>query len=97
METNLTTHSRLCASPHQVSTNVVDEVVILELQEGMYYNLDPVAARIWELLQAPTTFSAVEQAILSEYEVEPDKCREDLLNLLADLNSHGLIDVTPGP
>jgi hypothetical protein len=69
------------------------ELVILNLQDGVYYGLEDVGARIWSLLQKPTTIAAIREVILSEYEVEPARCEQDLRTLLERLISKGLVRV----
>ena len=77
----------------QVSCDLAGEAAILNLKNGVYYGLDPVGARIWNLIQQPTTVNVVRDAIMAEYDVEPDVCQRDLLALLQKLSSEGLIEV----
>jgi hypothetical protein len=88
--------STLVASSRQVSTNVEGESVILNFDEGVYYGLDEVGARVWELLQSPVTFAAIRERLLAEYEVEPDRCERDLRSLLGELAEAGLVEVGDG-
>ena len=67
------------------------ELVILNLKDGVYYGLEDVGGRIWELLQRPIRVAAVRDALVAEYDVEPERCGRDLKSLLQDLASRGLI------
>jgi sulfur transfer complex TusBCD TusB component (DsrH family) len=69
------------------------ETVILSLEDGVYYGLEEVGARIWELLQRPIQVSAIRDALVAEYDVDPERCRRDLLALLQDLAARGLVEV----
>jgi hypothetical protein len=69
------------------------ELVILNLKDGVYYGLADVGARIWALLQHPITVSAIRDALVAEYDVEPEQCGRDLGALLQDLAARGLIEV----
>jgi hypothetical protein len=69
------------------------EVAILNLNKGMYYGLNSGGASIWGLLREPRTVSQILDALLKEYEVEPELCREDLMRLLSELAEVGLIEV----
>lgn len=73
------------------------EQVILNLRDGVYYGLQDVGARIWQLLQRPTTVPAMCAALVEEYEVEPERCERDLLALIADLSARGLVTITERP
>src|SRR4051794_31950128 len=77
----------------QMSCDLAGEVVVLNLVSGLYYGLDSVGARIWGLIQEPTIVRDVRDALLREYEVEPGRCEEDLVTLLRDLTTAGLVEV----
>jgi hypothetical protein len=85
-----------CVSNSQVSSRVGDEVAILDLDQSVYYGLDPVGARIWELLQQPTTLRAVLATVLAEFEVDDATARADLLALVDDLLERKLVELRPG-
>jgi coenzyme PQQ synthesis protein D (PqqD) len=88
--------STVVAVPNQVSSSLGDEAVILELTQGVYYGLNEVGARIWELLQQPRRVGEIRDLILDEYEVAPQTATRDLLALLAELAERGLIEVHDG-
>ena len=89
----ITLSSTVVVGPRQVSTELGDEVVVLGAEAGQYFGLNEVAARVWALLQSPTTVGALCEGILAEFEVEPEQCRADVLELLRDLQAKGLVDV----
>jgi len=76
---------------------VADEVVILDLKSGVYHGLESVGARAWELMAEPRSVAEVRDQLVDEYDVEPDRCESDLLRLLEELKSNGLVDVHPAP
>ncbi len=76
-----------------VFSNVGDEIVILNPQNGQYYGLNPLGARIWTLIQEPTLVSQVRDTLLAEYEVAVEECERDLLEILENLAAQGLIEV----
>jgi predicted RecB family endonuclease len=73
------------------------EVVILDLRDGVYYSLDDVGARIWNLLRQPVTVAAIRDDIVAEFDVEPTRCERDIRVLLDELISRGLVVIKPGP
>lgn len=77
----------------QVSCDLAGEAVILNLKSGIYYGLNPVGATIWEMIQEPQTVSFVLNALLEQYEVDPDRCETDLFTLLEDLAAKELIAI----
>lgn len=89
--TAIDTSSIVCASKDQVSSDLGDETVILNVSDGVYYGLDTVGTRIWALIQEPHSVEAIHQELLDEYDVTPERCMEDLLDLLEELREHELI------
>ena len=81
------------AAPGQMSCDLAGEAAILNMATGIYYGLDPIGARIWELIEQPTSVSKVRDALLEEYEVEPAVVEGDIKALLSDMASHGLVEV----
>lgn len=89
----LNAESRIVKAENQVSSDLGGEAVILSLDDGMYYGLDAVGARVWDLIQQPRKVAEIQQAIVSEYDVDAAQCEADLLALLQDMAGRGLIKV----
>lgn len=85
--------SIVTASKEQISSEIVGEAVILNLKSGVYYGLNEVGNRAWNLIQQPKTVKGIKNTLLEEYDVEPESCERDLLVLLQELEAVGLIDV----
>jgi hypothetical protein len=85
--------SVVVAADHQTSTEVDGESVILDLEEGIYYGLNPMGARIWSEIQEPTAVEEIMVAITAEYDVNSEQCRRDVISLLQDLRENNLIEV----
>jgi hypothetical protein len=81
------------ASDRQLSTTLADEVIILGLDDSVYYGLSGAGTRIWELLQTPRTIGEIVQTIATEFDADAARVAADLDALLADLKSRGLIDI----
>ena len=80
-------------SQDQVSCDLSGESAILNLKAGIYYGLNDVGTRIWKLIQEPKRMGELLDAILEEYEVEPDRCEADIIALLQAFMENGLIEV----
>jgi hypothetical protein len=89
----VTVDSVISPGKELVFSNLADEIVILNLKSGVYHGLESVGARIWELINEPANIGQVRDALLDEYEVEPDRCERDLLELFKELKGHGLVEV----
>ena len=77
----------------QLWCDLAGEAAILNLKNGVYYGLDPVGARIRNLVQTPRTVNEAREALMNEYDVDPDRCEQDLLALLHKPAAEGLIVV----
>ena len=97
MKYTVSEYSTVVAAGDQVSSDLGGEVAILNLRAGMYYGLDDVGARVWQLLQEPTVVGDIQATIAQEYEVEPTRVREDVLALLNQMADEGLIEVENEP
>jgi hypothetical protein len=88
--------SVVLAAPTQVGCSLGEEVMILNLEDGVYYGLDAVGSRIWELLQKPRSVAEICEVLVEEFEVEKQRCEQDLLGFLRELHDARLIEVTSG-
>ena len=87
----------MVVAKEQVSCDLEGEAAILSLANGIYYGLDLIGAQVWTLLQQPRRVDEIRDLVLQEYEVEAERCHEDLLALLERLRAEGLIEVRDGP
>ncbi len=78
-------------SGNQVSTDLGNEIAILNLDSGVYYGLNEVGACVWNLMVEPKTVEEIHQSILSQYDVTPETLYNDLIELLNQLADAGLI------
>ena len=66
------------------------EAVILNLESGTYFGLDPVGTRIWQLLEQDGSLRIVFERMRQEFDVEPEVLERDLLRLVGQLAEKGL-------
>jgi hypothetical protein len=85
--------SRVRASPDQVSCALDGDAAVLHLGSGLYFGLDPVGARVWELVQEPIAVTAVIDALEQEFEATRGQLEADVAAFLESLTSHGLLEV----
>lgn len=62
-----------------------DQLVMLDIQKGKYFSLNPVATRIWEMLDQPLSLNGLCSKLLIEYEVDPMQCRSDVQGYLHEM------------
>ena len=87
--------SRVSRSDGVVFTGLDDTVVMMDVEEGRYYELDPVGARIWALLEPGPRVAEVCGVLAGEYEVAPETCRDEVCAFLDELDRLGVVRVRP--
>lgn len=90
---DISTTAIISTAPEQIASELGGEAVILNLATGMYYGLNEVGARVWELIQQPCTFDSIFHTLLTEYDVDPDLCKQDLTKILVEMKEAHLVEV----
>lgn len=89
----ITARSTVSAVEGLATCELDGESVVLSLTSGTYFGLNEVGARVWQLLAQPRTIDAICGVIAAEYEVELAQCLADVLALIEQLSSAGLVAV----
>jgi len=66
-------------------------MIVLHLESGVYYGLNPVAACVWRHLAVPMGLAELVAAVEDEFETAENDARSDVEALLATLCGHGLV------
>ena len=90
----LTLAAQVNTRDNVVFQQLQEEAVLLNLDSGLYFGLDPVGTRIWNLLAEGQSLRQIVSTLIAEYEVDHEQCQSDLLKLLKDLEAQGLVAVT---
>ncbi len=77
-----------------LSRDLQGELVILDLNTGVYFGLDQVGTKIWHLLLEHGSLQKVLDSLVEEYEVTESGCAHDLLDFVAKMLEKGLIEVS---
>jgi hypothetical protein len=67
------------------------EAIILNLSSGVYFGLDPVGTRMWQLIGQLARLQDVVDAMRDEYDAPIEKLEHDLLQLVFELTENGLV------
>jgi hypothetical protein len=73
-----------------VATDVEGELVLLDLEGGMYFTLNGPAADVWNALEATRSEGDLVDILVGKYNVDPAKCAESVTRLLGNLSEKGL-------
>ena len=86
---------RIMLPKEVVWTKLGDEVAILNSETGTYFGLDAVGSRIWCLMADGTAVDEVVSTLLTEYEVDEQRARQDLRDLIDQLVARALVKISP--
>lgn len=84
--------SSISPSPDVMVRKVGEESVLLDLKTERYLGLDDVSARFWDLLTGGGTVQSAYDSLLTEFEVEPERLRQDLDDFVQELVRFGLVE-----
>jgi hypothetical protein len=93
MTTPLSLDSRVRIDPDVVFRELDGEAVVLHLVTGLYFGLNEVGSRVWQLIEAEGDLRRVFEALRREYDVADSRLKEDLVRLIEQLREKGLVRV----
>lgn len=82
------------ACQHCTSTKIDGEIVLLDLEDGIYYGINPTGSKIWEGLDSPTPISELIEDAKDELGLDREKCSEYVTDFLSELREKGLISLS---
>lgn len=82
------------ATQDNVSEELDKETVVMNIQSGVYYGLNKVATVVWNQIQQPKAVNEIQEFISNQYKIDAEQCEQDVLTLLQELETEGLIEVT---
>jgi hypothetical protein len=84
-------NSRLAHAEQILAQANVDSLILLNPQDGQYYTLDEVGARVWQLCDGRRAVADVIAAIHAEYDAPLAAIQTDIVELLDDLAREKLL------
>jgi hypothetical protein len=84
-------HGKLSVPEHVMSRRLGDDCVMLDLESGTYFGLDPVGARVWELLSDGKSVEEVCAILSDEYDASRELIESDVALLVKELADNGLV------
>ncbi|MDT0121895.1 lasso peptide biosynthesis PqqD family chaperone [Paenibacillus sp. RRE4] len=72
------------------------EKVMMSISSGKYYNLGSTGGRIWELIVEEKTLNELIETLATEYDIQAEQCRDQVVAFLEHLSREGLINISRG-
>ena len=96
-ERSITAADTLIRNDGELLTTVVDgELIGMSVERGACYGLNGVGTRIWDLLEQPRSIDSLCEELVREFDVEPEVCLREVLELAEELRAEGLVTVSAG-
>lgn len=78
-------------SSQAITGKLSDELVMMDIDRGVYFSLNHVATRIWELLEVPMTIDDICRRLEEEFEADRSQCCSDVEQFITRMVDTGLI------
>ena len=84
-------NSKIVRDNEIISSDMDEDTVMMSIESGKYYGINPVGSRIWKLLEQPCTAFEICDTLCKEYDVKPAECRQDVLKFVNNLLEKKLV------
>lgn len=68
-----------------------DGAVLLDIKQGVCFSMNPVGARIWELLKKECSLDQIAQSLESEFSVPRNQIEADICEFIENLIGRNLV------
>ncbi len=84
---------RIAPRDHVFAREFEGETVLLDLDGGLYYGLDPIASAVWKgACEEKKTIREVASEMLAQYEVDEETVLKDIVALATEWLTKGLVE-----
>lgn len=93
-EIDLNENSQLVRGGGLVSAQAGDHVMMMSIEQGMYYDLNATAGLLWQALEQPCTLRQLCHLVQENYDVGESECRSSVLAFLQQLSDEGMLQIS---
>jgi Coenzyme PQQ synthesis protein D (PqqD). len=83
---------KYCRNSQIIDGELEDSQVMMHLEKGKYFGLNPVGKRIWDLIQQPKGFDEIVENLLNEFNVEKERCEVEVKSFLDNAIQNEVIE-----
>lgn len=69
-----------------------DGAVLLDVRQGKYFSLNPIALEIWQQISAGKSVEDIEATLIATFDAAPEIIRQDLADCISHLKTGKLIN-----
>jgi hypothetical protein len=89
----INTNTKIVRNNEIISSDMDDETVMMNIEKGEYYGINPIGSRIWELIETPRKVSNICEKLCEEYDVTQEKCNNDVMHFLNHMAEKKIITI----
>jgi hypothetical protein len=78
---------------HLLTSEVGEELVMMDLEGGNYISLNKIGRIIWEQIEQPLKVGDLIKALMARFKVSQDQCTEDTFEYLQNMLAQKVISV----
>ena len=82
---------KYCRNSQIIDGSLDDSLVMMHIEKGKYFGLNPVGKRIWEILEQPKSFEEITDTLQAEFEVSIEQCKTDVQEFLDKMEKAEII------
>jgi len=86
-------NNKIVLNQELLQSEIDGETIMMSIDNGKYYGLNTVASRIWEIIKTEPLFSELINTLISEYEIDEEKCKIETISFLEKLLENNLIKI----
>jgi hypothetical protein len=89
----LTAQSRVRRIQDVLDTEIDDQTVMMDIEQGSYFGLNETATRIWAMLAEPMVIGDLCDRLTEQFDVPREQCEQQVVAFLGSLLDRGLLQV----
>lgn len=88
---NIKDSTKLVQNADIIDSQIDDEVVMMDVEKGAYFGMNPVGSVIWENLASPQTIDELVTKLTDEYDISIKDCKAEVLPFVEQLSKINLL------
>ena len=89
----LTSQTELTRNQSLLSSEIDEDLIMMDGSQNSYFCLNPVGKTIWNFLDKPQTYANLLTQLTYVYDIDVTQCQQDIGPFLKEMFSHQLIQV----
>jgi hypothetical protein len=85
------TSSLLSRNIEIITNEIDDEILMMSIEDGKYYGLNPVGSEIWKLLEKPQTIEDIIPTLIEIFDIDEEICRKESLIFIETMIENNII------